>query len=46
MNKPITARVQAAIKAGRVQQPILNVGEVSPAKKMGGGCGCPGKCKC
>tara|TARA_R110000744_G_scaffold278901_1_gene391101 strand:- start:212 stop:349 length:138 start_codon:yes stop_codon:yes gene_type:complete len=45
MDKPITARVQAAIKAGTVQQPILNVGKVSPAKKMGK-CGCSGKCKC
>ena len=46
MDKPITARVQAAIKAGIIQQPLLNVGEVSPAKKMGKGCGCSGKCKC
>lgn len=45
MNKPITARVQAAIKAGMTQQPILNVGKVSTSKEAGG-CGCSGKCKC
>jgi hypothetical protein len=46
MDKPITARVQAAIKAGRIQQPLLNVGEVSSPKKASKGCGCSGKCKC
>ena len=27
MNKPITARVQAATRAGAVREPLLNVGE-------------------
>ena len=34
MNKPITNRVQKAVARGKVtQQPLLDVGEVSPLKK-------------
>ena len=51
MNKPITARVQAATRAGAVREPLLDVGEVhmsrgdlpakipSPAKNMNKGYG-------